>query len=85
MPFLFRHWGVWVPRSDCYHTFADGKSCADLDPGAQRWPCIRLTERGHNGRDLAHSGEGDGVYMQRVGMEMAGRLLDGRTWEGVPG
>jgi protein gp37 len=77
VPFLFKQWGEWVPRSACYHTFEDGLSCADHDPGANKWPCIRLTEGGHNGRDLANLDGGDDAYMQRVGKKMAGRLLDG--------
>lgn len=85
VPVLFKQWGEWVPRSECYHTFADGKSCVDLDPGSTKWPCIRLTERGMNGRDLANSvGAGDEAYMQRVGVKMAGRLLDGREHNGFP-
>lgn len=84
VPILFKQWGEWVPRSDCYHTFEDGKSCADIDPGATRWPCIRITEDGDNGRDLAHAGGGDHVYMQRVGKKMAGRLLDGVLHDGYP-
>lgn len=82
--FLMKQWGEWVPRSACYHTFEDGRDCASMDPGAQRWPCIRLTERGHNGRDLAHAGEGDHAYMQRVGKKMAGRLLDGVLHDDYP-
>ncbi|WP_304350523.1 phage Gp37/Gp68 family protein [Comamonas testosteroni] len=82
--FLFKQWGDWVPRSSCYHQFADGKSCADLDPGCKRWPSVRLTEAGHNGRDLAHASDGDDAYMQQVGKSMAGRLLDGRTWDEFP-
>lgn len=84
VPFLFKQWGEWVPRSDCYHTFADRKSCADYDPGAQKWPCIRLTESGHDGWRLENQGGGDDAYMQRVGKFMAGRLLDGRTWDQFP-
>ena len=83
-PFLFKQWGEWVPRSSCYHQFADGTSCSDIDPGCKRWPSTRLTETGHNGRDLAYSSLGDDAYMQRVGKNMAGRLLDGRTWNGFP-
>lgn len=84
VPFLFKQWGEWVPRSDCYHTFEDGTSCADRDPGAVLWPCVRLTAAGHNGRDLAHASTGDDAYMQRIGKKAAGRLLDGRLWDGVP-
>lgn len=84
VPFLFKQWGEWVPRSACYHIFEDGKSCADYDPDATRWPCIRLTEHGHNGRDLAHAGEGCDAYMQRIGKKAAGRLLAGATHDGYP-
>ena len=82
--FLFKQWGEWVPRSDCYHRFEDGTSCADRDPGLVKWPCIRLTEAGHNGHNLAHAGEGNEAYMQRVGKKTAGRMLDGRLWDEVP-
>ncbi|MHB1702241.1 MAG: phage Gp37/Gp68 family protein [Acidobacteriaceae bacterium] len=84
VPFMFKQWGEWVPRSACYHTFAEGIDCASLDMGATKWTCIRLTERGHNGRDLAHAGEGDHAYMQRVGKKMAGRLLQGALHDGYP-
>jgi protein gp37 len=85
VPFLFKQWGEWIPRSACYHTFEDGRSWADIDPSATRWPCIRLTEQGLNGRDLANAvGAGDEAYMQRVGKKAAGRLLDGRTHDEFP-
>lgn len=84
VPFLFKQWGEWAPRSACYHTFEGGKSFVDIDPSATRWPCIRMTERGHSGRDLAHAGEGDHAYMQRVGKRLAGRLLDGVEHNGFP-
>lgn len=84
VPFIFKQWGEWIPRSDFYHKFADGLSCADLDPGASKWPCIRLTQEGRNGRDLAHASDGDDAYMQRVGKKMAGRLLDGALHHEFP-
>jgi len=84
VPFLFKQWGEWVPRSDCYHTFEDGKSCADYDPGATQWPCIRLTESGHDGRRLENEDGGDSAYMQRVGKKAAGRLLDGVVHDEFP-
>jgi protein gp37 len=83
--FLFKQWGEWVPRSDCYHTFADGTSCADLDPSCKRWPnVIRLTDAGHDGSRLENVNGGDDAYMQRVGKSFAGRLLDGVTHDGYP-
>ena len=84
VPFLFKQWGEWVPRSACYHTFEDGKSCADYDPGAVKWPCIRLTESGHDGRRLENVDGGCDAYMQRVGKKFAGRLLDGMQHDGYP-
>lgn len=85
VPFLFKQWGEWAPRSDCYHTFSDGSSCADRDPGATKWPCIRLTERGLNGHSLSNSDGGDDAYMQRIGKKEAGRRLDGIEHNGYPG
>jgi protein gp37 len=84
VPFLFKQWGEWVPRSSCYHTFENGQSCSDIDPGATKWPCIRLNENGGDGRRLENEDGGDSAYMQRVGKKTAGRLLDGREWNGVP-
>ena len=43
VPFLFKQWGEWAPRSECYHTLTSGKAAADIDPSATKWPCIRLT------------------------------------------
>ncbi|MBN8283433.1 phage Gp37/Gp68 family protein [Zoogloea sp.] len=84
VPMLFKQWGEWVPRSDCYHTFDDGKSLADIDPGATRWPCIRLNENGGDGNRLEDEDGGDSAYMQRVGKKLAGRLLDGVQHDGYP-
>lgn len=82
--FLFKQWGEWVPRSACYHTFGDGSSCVDIDPEASRWRCIKLTEQGLNGRDLAVIETGDSAYMQKVGTRFAGRLLEGVEHNGYP-
>jgi protein gp37 len=84
VPFLFKQWGDWVPRSACYHTFDNGNACVDLDPEAKKWPCIRLTESGLDGRNLENEEQGDSAYMQKVGKKMAGRLLDGVTHDGYP-
>lgn len=85
VPFLFKQWGEWVPRSSCYHTFDDGKSCADIDPGATKWPCIRLNENGGDGHRLEDEDGGDSAYMQRIGKKAAGRLLEGVQHDGYPG
>lgn len=85
VPFLFKQWGEWAPRSECYHTLTSGKAAADIDPSATKWPCIRLTGTGNNGRNLANSCDGDDCYMQKVGKKLAGRLLDGALHDGYPG
>jgi len=84
VPFLFKQWGEWVPRSACYHTLEDGKSLADFDPGATIWPCVRLNENGGDGHRLEDEDGGDSAYMQRIGKKAAGRLLDGREHNGFP-
>lgn len=84
VPFLFKQWGEWCPRSACYHTFQDGRSLADEDPGATRWPCIRLNENGSDGRRLENEDGGSSAYMQRIGKKAAGRLLDGVEHDGFP-
>ena len=84
VPFLFKQWGEWLPRSACYHRFQNGRSLADEDPGATRWPCIRLNENGSDGRRLENEGGGCSAYMQLVGKKAAGRILDGRTHDGFP-
>ncbi len=79
VPFLFNQCGELVPWSECYHTFADGSSCADLDPDCRRWPQVaRVTQSGGNGRLLNDCDGGCDAYMQRVGKDIAGNLLDGR-------
>lgn len=84
VPFFFKQWGEWLPRSRCHHTFADGQSLADLDPGAEKWRSIRLTHSGGNGHELAAAEGGDDAYMQLVGKKFAGRLLDGVEHNGYP-
>ncbi|WP_114152366.1 DUF5131 family protein [Chromobacterium haemolyticum] len=84
VPFLFKQWGEWVPRSSCYHKFENDMSCADIDPSATRWQCIKLTECGKDGRRLENEDGGDTAYMQRVGKKMAGRLLDGALHDWYP-
>ena len=85
VPFLFKQWGEWVPRSNCYHTFSDGQSCSDIDPSCTRWPnVIKLTKSGTNGRLLENSDDGETAFMQRVGKKTAGRLLNGREHNEFP-
>lgn len=85
IPFFFKQWGEWLPRSGCYHKFTDGKSLEDVDPTCQKWPCTRLTYVGGNGWRLEDScSDGDDVYMQRVSTKKAGCLLEGIEYNEVP-
>jgi protein gp37 len=82
VPFFFKQWGEWLPRMAVHHTFQDGKSLADIDPN-QEWGLRRLTLAGGSGPIMPFATNGD-AYLQNVGKKMAGRLLDGRTWDEVP-
>ncbi|WP_017758196.1 phage Gp37/Gp68 family protein [Pseudacidovorax intermedius] len=73
VPFLFKQWGEWVPRGPEAWGY----------PLVEGVPRIRLTDTGENGSDLGAGGDNH-VWMQRAGKKAAGRMLDGRTWEGVP-
>lgn len=84
VPILFKQWGEWAPRSSCYHTLTNGLAAAEVDPGATRWPCVRLTAAGTDGRDIENASTGDDVYMQRVGKKLAGRLLNGVLHDAYP-
>ncbi|AZZ92787.1 DUF5131 family protein [Hahella sp. KA22] len=84
VPFFFKQWGSWAPRSKCWNAGTDFSS---LDPQCRRWPhVIRLGEHGRNTRHLSHCDDKAGreVYMQNVGKKLSGRTLDGRTWDEFP-
>lgn len=83
VPYFFKQWGEWCPRSSCYHTLADGRDLAKLDPESKRWPCIKLTDTGRDGWQLGSDGES--AYMQRVGKKMTGDLLEGKRYQMFPG
>ncbi|MDK2126468.1 DUF5131 family protein [Parachitinimonas caeni] len=84
IPFFFKQWGSWSPRSACYHTLTCGQAAADIDPDATRWPCIRLTFAGNDGQQLGNADDGDDVYMQKVGRNLSGRALQGVTYDQYP-
>ena len=77
VPFFFKQWGEWAPKSHGHRVknntrdwgTHDGK---ELFPTAMPW----------NGHDDDGSGE---AVLIRVGKVNAGRLLDGRTWDKMPG
>lgn len=82
VPFFFKSWGKWCPRSN--HPIINGLSASQLDMDCTKWECVRLTAQGKNGWSLENVNGGEDVYMQRVGKQLAGHLLDGREWREVP-
>lgn len=84
VPFLFKQWGEWLP----WHHFTDAR--IDDPPEATRfatreWLGDRWIDIGRP--DFWGSKDGDIDDMQcvgRVGKKAAGRLLDGREWNGFP-
>lgn len=86
VPYWFKQWGEWLPRSGCYHRQSDGSALDEKDPDCTRWPCVKITGLGNDGSRLENSSDaGDVVYMQRVGKKTAGNLLDGVRYEMRPG
>jgi protein gp37 len=70
VPFLFKQWGEFSPREKCLPSI----------PGETLvWP------DGAEGPGNCNDNGGMGWPMMRVGKKAAGRLLDGRTWDEVPG
>ncbi|MBB3262346.1 protein gp37 [Paraburkholderia sp. WP4_3_2] len=73
VPFLFKQWGEWLPRTDV------------ADIGARKPAGVWLSTEGHAyGDGLAAQREpGDGS-MVRLGKKCAGRMLDGREHHAFP-
>lgn len=68
VPFLFKQWGEWMP------TIHDGDTVK-----------LVFAKGGPHGPDQpAFHDWPDGQGAARVGKKAAGRLLDGRTWDGFP-
>lgn len=84
VPFMFKQWGEWAPRSACFHVDEQGQSFSDLDPSCEMWDCIKLTESGKDGRRLESEPCGEVAYMQRVTLKRAGRLLQGQLHDAYP-
>jgi protein gp37 len=68
VPFLFKQWGEWMP------TIHEGDTVKLVfEMGAPHGP-----------DQPAFHDWPDGQGAARVGKKAAGRLLDGRTWDGFP-
>lgn len=78
VPFLFKQWGDWAPVTE-----------SPVHPEATRLPG-NLCKVSHDGVTADHyiaistDGGRRRYELQRVGKKAAGRLLDGRTWDGFP-
>jgi protein gp37 len=69
IPFHFKQWGEWVPKAGNGFT-----QWPEIDKSR---PLLMPQHPGRTGRD-------NHEVMQYVGKKSAGRLLDGRTWDGYP-
>lgn len=86
IPFLFKQWGEWAPRAGLLT--GGGTNFSEIDPQCKKWPdVIRLGEHGRNSQYSENCGDdaGESVFVQRVGKNTAGRLLDGKTYDEFPG
>lgn len=74
VPFLFKQWGHWQIASR-----ANGHYDSDMASNSAVW-------LDHDGTTAKPSSLGmtNAYAMAPVGKKAAGRLLDGRTWDGVP-
>lgn len=80
VPYFFKQWGAWSP-----YALIPGSNLGDL----VRAGLVRITHPtgqsdfevfSETGRNTIRGS----VYMQRVGKNAAGRLLDGRNWDEMP-
>jgi len=85
VPFLFKQWGEWGPRSGVLT--GGGPDFATIDPSCKKWPdVIRLGEHGKDTRigENCTDDAGEDIYMQRVGKKAAGRMIDGVLHDSYP-
>ena len=70
---------------DWFRSLRDQCQAAGVPYFFKQWGCWHPTNIGNSGHDL-HRFDGDGgVVLACVGKSAAGRLLDGREWNEVPG
>ncbi|MDP4076198.1 phage Gp37/Gp68 family protein [Acidovorax sp. A1169] len=96
VPFLFKQWGEWHTQAYSTSTgepvFRQFTNFQEWVNKAQTWVqggiCLDVHGRElRNGGDMARARDADGfpvTIMHKVGKKAAGRLLDGRTWDGFP-
>lgn len=76
-PFLFKQWGEWAPGECCHHIPTRSERIATWWNDTWSFDCLtpKASEEMHYD---------DAPDLYRIGKARAGRLLDGRTWDGVP-
>lgn len=75
VPFFFKQWGEWAPGNDCA-----GGDLYGLDRSG-----IKSGMFTYNGDWCGGGPNPFRQTMDRVGKAAAGRILDGQTWDQVPG
>ncbi|WP_374374424.1 phage Gp37/Gp68 family protein [Dongia sp.] len=84
VPFLFKQWGEWAP-GDTFGAIQDGP-VTDRHGNVKDWMRRYVVCADHASRLDAHSfTEHATNLVYRVGKKAAGRLLDGRTHDDMPG
>lgn len=76
-PFLFKQWGEWAPGECCNHSPTRSERIATW--WNDTWSFDRLKPKASE--EMHYDGAPD---LYRIGKARAGRLLDGRTWDGLP-
>ncbi len=74
VPFFFKQWGTWVAEAQNPSALTSRTAASAL----YLWPDGTT-------RRAARGARAGAATMQRVGKTAAGRLLDGRTWDDMPG
>lgn len=76
VPFLFKQWGEWLPSDQ------SPASSAIIEGIRELW--VDPDGRTHDGFTCLTDCPGPHECMYRVGKKAAGRMFDGRTWDGAP-
>lgn len=81
VPFFFKQWGEWADHTDA-HKHEGSEDRIFLASGEVLGVVVRKHGLGAVDPDWRARGA---AWMTRIGKARAGRLLDGRTWDQMPG
>lgn len=89
VPFMFKQWGDWAPATEVRQHVQLGRLAASThnthQGGGTPRQLLDTAGHTHSRNDLPGFTLPDGwVEMAKVGKKTAGRVLDGRTWDGCP-